>query len=378
MSQLTVKKHSSSAKDPALAIAEVARAIEQPGASIVILYISSTHDLRALERALEGVFSCPVIGCTTSGEITSCGGYVEGSILGVSLRSDGLVAHPKLITPLQGFGADEGRRLAHALRSELSLFSDLDPGRMFSLLLVDGLSMLEEQVVATLHNSLLGVPLIGGSAGDDLAFSETHVYFGGRFHKNAAVLTLFETTLPFKAFHLQHFEPTATRLVITESDCATRTVTEINGFPAAEEYARAVGLSATELSPQIFAAHPVMLRVGGEYFVRSIQKVNPDGSLTFFCAIDNGLVLTVGRGNELVDNLRRNLASFQDGLPSLKVILGFDCILRRLELQQKGVTTEARSALGAVDFVGFSTYGEQFNGIHVNQTLTGIAIGEGA
>jgi hypothetical protein len=27
--------------------------------------------------------------------------------------------------------------------------------------------------------------------------------------------------------------------------------------------------------------------------------------------------------------------------------------------------------------VGFSTYGEQFNGIHVNQTLTGVAIGRG-
>jgi len=25
--------------------------------------------------------------------------------------------------------------------------------------------------------------------------------------------------------------------------------------------------------------------------------------------------------------------------------------------------------------VGFSTYGEQFHGVHVNQTLTGIAIG---
>jgi hypothetical protein len=25
--------------------------------------------------------------------------------------------------------------------------------------------------------------------------------------------------------------------------------------------------------------------------------------------------------------------------------------------------------------VGFSTYGEQYNGIHVNQTFTGVAIG---
>jgi hypothetical protein len=28
--------------------------------------------------------------------------------------------------------------------------------------------------------------------------------------------------------------------------------------------------------------------------------------------------------------------------------------------------------------VGFSTYGEQFRGMHVNQTLTGIAFGDGA
>jgi hypothetical protein len=27
--------------------------------------------------------------------------------------------------------------------------------------------------------------------------------------------------------------------------------------------------------------------------------------------------------------------------------------------------------------IGFNTYGEQFNGVHVNQTLVGIAIGTG-
>jgi hypothetical protein len=28
------------------------------------------------------------------------------------------------------------------------------------------------------------------------------------------------------------------------------------------------------------------------------------------------------------------------------------------------------------NFIGFSTYGGQFNSVHVNQTLTGVAIGE--
>lgn len=376
MPHLKVKKGSSFATDPACAVREVAEAIEQPDTSISILFISSKYNLDQMEKALQGTFQGPVIGCTTAGEITSALGYREGGIVGVSLSSAGLIAHPRLIEDLARFDIGAGEALASGLRSELKLCTDLDPARMFSLLLVDGLSMMEEQVVALLEKCMDGVTLIGGSAGDDIDFKETHVYFNGRFIKNAAVFTLFETTLPFKAFHVQHFTPTETRLVITESDCATRTVTEINGGPAAEEYARAVGLEISELNPHIFAAHPVMLAIGGEYYVRSIQKVNPDGSLTFFCAIDNGLVLTVGKGVELAQNLAASFTRLRSEVQGLKFILGCDCILRRLELKQKDQFAAAGAVLKDVDFVGFSTYGEQFNGIHVNQTLTGIALGE--
>ena len=376
MSILNVKKGASFSSDPIQAVREIAEAIQQPDTAIVIFFASSKYDLTILEKALHDAFTYPVIGCTTSGEITSSVGYIEGGIVGVSLSSSHLVAHPKTIYPLSRFGLAEGERLAQDFRSGLKLSNDFDPAKMFSLLLVDGLSMFEEQVVATLYRSLGGVSLFGGSAGDDLSFKETHVYCDGKFYKDAAVITLFETTLPFKTFQIRHFEPTDTRLVITESDCASRTVTEINGGPAAEEYASAVGLNITELNSQIFAAHPVMLKIGGEYYVRSIQKVNPDGSLTFYCAIDDGLVLTVGRGKDLVENLHENLANLGKELPTLKIILGCDCILRRLELQQKGLIEEAEKVLKDIDFIGFSTYGEQFNGIHVNQTLTGIAIGE--
>jgi len=163
--------------------------------------------------------------------------------------------------------------------------------------------------------------------------------------------------------------------VITESDCTTRTVREINGGPAAQEYAEAVGLEVKELTPQVFAAYPVMLKIGGEYYVRSIQKANPDGSLTFYCAIDNGLVLTVAKGKALLENLRQRLEKIHSDIPRVKLVLGCDCILRRLELQQKNLIAEAADILRGSEFIGFSTYGEQFNGIHVNQTLTGIALG---
>lgn len=373
--RLCVKKGASGAADARQAVSELAGQIRQPDTVAVIFFCSSRYDLDALGAALKEHFDCPLIGCTTAGEITAESGYLQDGLVGVSLSSGELKVHPRLIYPLDKFGLDSAEKLAQGLRRDFTLADEFDAAKMFGLLLVDGLSMLEEQVVASLYNQLGNVPIIGGSAGDDLNFHKAHVYWDGKFTDNAAVFTLFETALPFETFQTQHFEPTETRLVITESDCATRTVMEINGGPAAQEYAEAVGLEVKELTPQVFAAYPVMLKIDGEYYVRSIQKANPDGSLTFYCAIDNGLVLTVAKGTALLENLRQRLEKIHENIPNVKLVLGCDCILRRLELQQKNLVEEARDILRGSEFIGFSTYGEQYNGIHVNQTLTGIALG---
>ena len=119
-----------------------------------------------------------------------------------------------------------------------------------------------------------------------------------------------------------------------------------------------------------------MLRFGGEYYVRSIQKVNEDGSLTFYCAIDEGLVLRVAQGEDLVENLQGALREARKEIPSIKLTIGFDCILRRLEVAEKGLEEQVNEILKQNDVIGFNTYGEQYNFVHINQTFTGIALGE--
>jgi hypothetical protein len=375
MSRVTVRNGSSFLDDEEAAVAELVAQTGDRGLSLLIFFCSPRYDLDRLGAALRDQVDAPVIGCTSAGEVSSEVGYQDGGIVGVGIISDELLAHPRLLAPLDAFDAEASIDFCATLENDLELSSGYDPGRMFSLLLIDGMSMLEEQVTASLYSNLRGVSLFGGSAGDGLDFGTTHVYVDGQFHTNAAVFTLFETTLPFKTFRIQHFEPTETKMVITEADAPRRIVSEINGEPAAEEYARAVGLEVDELSPQVFAAYPVMLKINGEYFVRSIQKVNDDGSLTFFCAIDTGLVLTVARGSNLLEHLEKSLNDLANEVPNLELLLGCDCILRRLELVQKELIGAAAPVLDGWNFVGFSTYGEQFNGIHVNQTLTGIALG---
>ena len=55
--------------------------------------------------------------------------------------------------------------------------------------------------------------------------------------------------------------------------------------------------------------------------------------------------------------------------------LGCDCILRRLEIIQRQMVSRVEDLMRKNQVVGFSSYGEQYRGVHVNQTLTGLAIG---
>ena len=219
------------------------------------------------------------------------------------------------------------------------------------------------------------VALIGGSAADATRFQSTHLYFDGQFHAGVAILTLVRTGLPFVAFRTQHFVPSANRMVVTGADPARRAVLEINGKPAAAEYARIIGIAPDALTPLVFATYPVMVRIGGQNFVRSIGRINDDGSLQFFCAIDEGIVLTIASGVDFVDNLQQAFDRVHDLIGPPQLVLGCDCLFRRLEMDRDGIRDRVSEILIKNNVVGFTTYGEQFNAMHVNQTFTGIAIG---
>ena len=98
-----------------------------------------------------------------------------------------------------------------------------------------------------------------------------------------------ESTLDFEIFQFQHFDPSGLELVITDADPDRRRVFGIDGGPAAAEFARLLDLDESELTPEVFSRHPLMLRLGDEWYIRSVSRLNDDGSLDFFCAIEAGI-----------------------------------------------------------------------------------------
>ncbi len=349
----------------------LSRALGPGPFACVILLVSPEADLPALARTSPSAFGgAIVIGCTTAGEISS-DGYSDGEIVAIALPSALFAVEPILIPDLGALHPEALiTTLIHARQSLARMHPEWPHDCAF--LMVDGLSIREDELTSALAAGLGPVPLFGGSAGDGTRFERTFILYDGALLQNAAILALLRTQCPLRVFNFDHLLPTERRMVVTEADPRHRIVRQINAEPAATEYARILGKDPAQLSPFIFAAHPVVVRIGGKHHVRAIQQVAPNGDLVFFSAIDEGLVLTLAEPQDMVSHLAGELAGLTRGAAP-EAIIACDCILRRMEAEEKQVTHHISALLRQHNVTGFSTYGEQLNGMHVNQTMTGVA-----
>jgi hypothetical protein len=104
----------------------------------------------------------------------------------------------------------------------------------------------------------------------------------------------------------------------------------------------------------------------GEPYVRSPRVVAQSRGISFYCGIREGIELSVLQSTHIVEDTSRALADARARGP-ISAIINFHCILRTLELEQKGLSDAYGRVFADVPMVGFSTYGEQFLG-HINQT----------
>ncbi|CDX12406.1 conserved hypothetical protein [Mesorhizobium sp. ORS 3324] len=313
-------------------------------------------------------------GCSTAGEITPQG-LEEGHVLALLLPKASFSTASTMVENLSSSGMDR-------ITGEVASLRRLLRGRagraksVFALCLIDGLSYAEEAVTSAIHWGLDDIPLIGGSAGDDLKFETTRLISNGKVASDSAIVVLIATEIPFHVFKTDNFIPTDEKLVVTASDPDHRIVREFNATNAAEEYATSVGMVPQALTPLSFASHPVVVKVGGEYYCRSIQRMHADGSLSFFCAIDDGVVLSIAQPKNMVEATRAALQDVERKLGGIDMVLGFDCVLRRLDARNRQVFRDISELYRTKNVIGFGTYGEQYRSMHLNQTFTGIAFGE--
>lgn len=352
--------------DPVAAVAEIAAALGTE-ADLYAVFVAPGYDLDPVGRMLKHHFGDRVIACTSSGNIGPRG-YDRTGICAVALTG-GLRVRTVTLGPLD----DPPSAVERAAADLAELRSEVGDGESFAILLTDGLTRNEDLLAANLMAELGDVPIIGGSAGDDLTFQYTAVYHDGTFSPNLASVTLVYADAPFRLIRLQHHEATGTVLIATDVDPDRRVVRAFNGRPAAQAYAEAVGMRVDELNHTVYGKHPLLLNAAGSAWVRGIAATNPDGTLSMFARVDLGDVLRVGCPRGTLDKLEHQIAAVEAELGPISGMLAFDCVLRRLEFEEQQISERVGDFLAEHGVVGFSTYGEQFNGMHMNQTLVAVA-----
>ncbi|MFC3691657.1 FIST N-terminal domain-containing protein [Chenggangzhangella methanolivorans] len=358
------------------AVASVAAALSGEPVGQLLVFFSSAYAADEINVAFSRRFAgTPIAACSSAGELSPAGNLDRG-VVAVAFPKSGFRIVSASLPNVDELDVERTADIVRSLRRRLDAAPDAKAGASrFALSLIDGLANAEERVVSVIDQALDGIPLVGGSAGDDLAFRRTALIHDGEVKLTAAILMIVETDYPVEIFKTDNFEPTDVKFVVTASDDGARTVRELNAEPAATEYAMAVGLDPENLSPMSFASHPLVVRVGGEYFCRSIRRLNPDGSLSFFCAIDRGLVLTLARPLDVVEVTRAELERLEARLGGVDLVIGFDCVLRRLDAEIRQKRRPISDLYRQYNVVGFETYGEQYRSMHLNQTFTGVAIG---
>jgi hypothetical protein len=206
----------------------------------------------------------------------------------------------------------------------------------------------------------------------------TRLLYHGRAARGAAVLSLVASASRVAAYCHNHYVPSDKKMVITDADPARRLVREIDGRPALSVFAAACGFRRVPRQGDEFAPFPLMIRIGGHYYARGMQRIYPDGALEFACALEPGLVVALGKPGDMIASLDALFATMRERIGAPDLVVGVDCAARTAYMEREALTGRIEALMRRHAVTGFSSLGEQFNTVHANNSFTclGVASGE--
>lgn len=346
----------------------------------VIFFASVKYDFAELSTELKNRFpKAEIIGTSTSGEI-SPKGFTTGSVVLTTISDSRTKFSGVIIDGVDKFPIVHKPAIEAAMAKNGIRPNDPESHRnSFAINFVNGLCNAEEAFLSLFY-AIIGndkFVVAGGSAGDDLQFKQTYVSYNGVTVSDGCALLFVTTALKFDIRKENIYKPSGKSIKITDADTKTRRVITINGKPAKQEYADAIGVPVSQLDNAVLD-HPFG-RVFGDYiYISSIAGFNPDNTVNMYCRIlkDSEVDLLIPDDWEAMG--KNTCKEIREEIRKPEFVLFINCILRTIyfgNLKAYEKLTRLYNDNFPV-WCGFSSYGEQFGQINSNQTLVSIVIGE--
>ena len=266
---------------------------------------------------------------------------------------------------------------AHAAIAELKQKTEnekINPDEYLGLIFFDGLCLGELIMKEFTMEKELNMAFVGGAAADEMSFSKTLIGINGKLSEDGLIAVILKMKIPFSFGHYVHYLPTDKSFTITRVEIMKRIAWEINGEPAAEFYARQLGLDVSRLTVDVFAKNPLGLILGESIYIRSPNVVVEGNGLQFYCYIEAGTKVFLLRQGDIIANAKNSIAKTSQFLTGIQGCLIFNCVQRYLELIELDKIDAFNDVFKKYPMIGFNTYGEELF-THHNQTLTAVFFG---
>ncbi len=328
-----------------------------PQAGILFAAIDLEHELlvQGINDAWPGI---ELIGCTTSGELSSRLGFREDSTSLILLGSD-------VVEITAGVGRDVSKDIPTACARAVELAkgkTDLSPALCITL--PESLTASGQQIVEALGQNLgAGVPVLGGTAGDGYQLERTYQFCGREVYSDSVPVLLFSGPLVYSIAVESGWKPMGEPGLVTRS--AGTVVHEIDERPAIDFYRRLLGENAVPGPENPLA---ILDEQGAIECLRATTSgVDEDsGAINYLADVREGAMVqvTIADRGAILEGCKASVSKAFSDYPHGKTpdaALIFSCVARQLLLGTR--TSEeidiVKSVIGTqVPICGFYGYGE--------------------
>lgn len=360
--------------DPAAAVCELRNKFSDFPVQTLIFFASYVFDdsiAELMQRAFPGVLT---IGCSSYAEMGESG-ISTGSLTAIAFSPDAFEVAEAAVAERITSSVDAVDRAFRRLEERIGKrMIDLDYHSHFGMTLFDGSSPNIEKVMERAGN-LSDIIFVGGYASDDFSMRGIRQYLNGETYRDSAVMSVFKPRGRFSLLKTQSAKPLGMTVMVTRADPADRVILELDGEPAANVYARSIGLDVEDLADDLFLIYPLGLMAEGEPFIRAGRRILDNGGLQLFCSVMEGQRLSLMRTEDIVLATGNALAEKRRELGEIRALVDFDCAHRALTLQSDRMEDNYAKLFDGIESAGFFTFGEAYIA-NINQTSVMVLFGE--
>ncbi|WP_274309391.1 FIST signal transduction protein [Solibacillus daqui] len=360
------------------AVDELALTIHKDPA-LLLFFASTSYSFDELVSCFTNKFpKSQIVGVTTTGEIGPTG-FDEFSLSVQSYASQIGKFQATLMTDIAKYPIFERQKLVDTAKQlGIPLHSKNIENEGLAFVFPVGLQAGEEKMLSVV-NSIFeqdGFPIFGGTAGDDAKFEATYVSVNGEFTTTGGAVIFIKPSVDFYIIKENNFESMGKKVKITKADPEKRIVYEMNGRPAAEVFAQALGVSVTALDKN-WALHPLGRKLNNDFYNASPFMLRESGAIEFYCQVYEGTTLEILQPRDAIVEMEKTIDNFTNHFTQLNGVLACNCILRKQQFQQERLMEKMNERLKQLpNLCGFSSYGEQLNKSQLNQTMLLIGFGK--